>query len=100
VSGFLRAGQTLVEVLRLGRIATVGTGHVGLVGGTCLANSGHEVVCVDLDSPENPGDVPFYEPGLRELLHDNMQSGCLSFNTELAQALHASRSTPGVFQLV
>ena len=56
-------------------IAVIGTGYVGLVSGTCYAESGNEVVCVDIDQARiaalNEGKVPIYEPGLEELVRRN-----------------------------
>ena len=75
-------------------IAVVGTGYVGLVSGTCFAESGNEVICVDIDRKRieqlNRGEVPIYEPGLEELVRRNVKDGRLSFTTELAPAVHHS----------
>jgi UDPglucose 6-dehydrogenase len=75
-------------------IAVVGTGYVGLVSGTCFAESGNEVVCVDIDHKRieqlNRGEVPIYEPGLEELVRRNVKDGRLSFTTELAPAVQRS----------
>lgn len=72
-------------------IAMVGTGYVGLVSGTCFAESGNEVVCVDIDSARigllNAGKVPIYEPGLEELVQRNVKEGRLRFTTDLADAI-------------
>ncbi len=73
------------------KIAVIGTGYVGLVSGTCLAEKGFEVVCVDKD-PEKitmleKGVVPIYEPGLYELVQRNMADGRLHFTTNSAQAI-------------
>jgi UDPglucose 6-dehydrogenase len=73
------------------RIAVVGTGYVGLVAGTCLAESGNEVTCVDVDTRKvealKKGEVPIYEPGLEELLHRNIKAGRLLFTTEMKEAV-------------
>ena len=70
------------------KIAVVGTGYVGLVQGTCLAESGNDVVCVDKVASKIEGlcsgRVPIYEPGLGELVHRNLRDGRLSFTTNLA----------------
>jgi UDPglucose 6-dehydrogenase len=75
-------------------IAVVGTGYVGLVSGTCFAESGNEVICVDIDRKRvdmlNAGEVPIYEPGLAELVRRNMDEGRLSFTTELDRAVGQS----------
>jgi UDPglucose 6-dehydrogenase len=75
-------------------IAVVGTGYVGLVSGTCFAESGNEVICVDIDRNRieqlNRGEVPIYEPGLEELVRRNVKDGRLSFTTELAPAVQRS----------
>jgi UDPglucose 6-dehydrogenase len=69
----------------------VGTGYVGLVSAACFAELGHEVIGVDIDEAKvkklKAGQSPIYEPGLEELLVRNVQSGRLSFTTELAEAL-------------
>src|ERR1035438_10342124 len=73
------------------KIAVVGTGYVGLVQGTCLAESGNDVVCVDKIAAKveglTQGKVPIYEPGLSELVHRNLRDGRLVFTTDLAQGL-------------
>jgi UDPglucose 6-dehydrogenase len=69
------------------KIAVIGTGYVGLVTGTCLAESGNDVVCVDKVAAKiealKRGVVPIYEPGLAELVHRNARDGRLSFTTSL-----------------
>jgi len=75
-------------------IAVVGTGYVGLVSGTCFAESGNEVICVDIDVARieqlRAGQVPIYEPGLVELVRRNVKEGRLSFATDLKGAIRAS----------
>ena len=67
------------------RIAVIGTGYVGLVAGTCFAESGNTVTCVDIDEKKirrlMDGEVPIYEPGLEELLKRNLHDGRLKFTT-------------------
>src|SRR5437879_7201998 len=69
------------------RIAVVGTGYVGLVAGTCFAETGHLVTCVDVDEAKvatlRRGETPIYEPGLEELLARNIAAERISFTTDL-----------------
>jgi UDPglucose 6-dehydrogenase len=73
------------------RVSIFGTGYVGLVTGTCLAEVGHEVVCVDVDAAKvhglDHGVVPIYEPGLAPMVKANHAAGRLSFTTDAAQAV-------------
>ena len=73
------------------RVAIFGTGYVGLVTGTCLAEVGHHVVCVDIDSRRvqrlNAGEVPIHEPGLAPLLQNNRAAGRLAFTLDAAAAI-------------
>ncbi len=73
------------------RIAIIGTGYVGLVAGTCFADSGNDVVCVDIDERKihalQAGEVPIYEPGLEELIRKNARERRLLFTTDLASAV-------------
>ncbi len=73
------------------KIVVVGTGYVGLVTGTCFAESGHLVVCVDQDQGKvdtlRGGGIPIYEPGLEELVRRNVRERRLSFTTSLAEAM-------------
>ncbi len=72
-------------------IAVIGTGYVGLVSGAGMADFGMNVVCVDKDAEKiaklKAGEIPFYEPGLKELVQKNVAAGRLSFTTDLAQAV-------------
>jgi len=73
------------------KIAVVGTGYVGLVSGTCFAETGNDVVCVDIDAAKvekmRNGEVPIYEPHLDVLFERNIKAGRLSFTTDLAEAV-------------
>ena len=73
------------------KIAVVGTGYVGLVTGTCLAESGNDVVCIDKVTAKveglRRGVLPIYEPGLTELVLRNQRDGRLRFTTELAEGI-------------
>jgi len=73
------------------RVAMIGTGYVGLVSGTCFSDFGHDVVCVDKDAGKidrlNNGEIPIYEPGLEDLVADNVKAGRLSFTTDLKSAV-------------
>lgn len=73
------------------KIAVVGTGYVGLVTGTCLAETGNHVVCVDIDENKvnkmRNGEVPIYEPHLDVLFERNIKQGRLSFTTDLEEAV-------------
>ncbi len=77
------------------RIAVVGTGYVGLVAGTCFAESGNNVTCIDIDQEKieklKQGVVPIYEPGLEELLRRNVRDGRLAFTTDYAQGIPNSQ---------
>lgn len=73
------------------KIAVIGTGYVGLVSGTCFAEVGNDVLCVDLDQHKidglNAGKIPIYEPGLDDLVKSNTASGRLSFTTDIADTI-------------
>ncbi|MCA8945894.1 MAG: UDP-glucose/GDP-mannose dehydrogenase family protein [Planctomycetes bacterium] len=86
------------------KISVIGSGHVGLVSGVCFAEKGHEVLCVDHDTDKlaqlKKGDVPFYEPGLPELLKKHVASKKLTFSgrtedaVEFGQAIFICVGTP------
>jgi UDPglucose 6-dehydrogenase len=73
------------------KITLVGTGHVGLVTGACLAEIGHEVTCYDIDHDKielmNRGNIPFFEPGLVELINKNIENSRLAFTYNDCEAL-------------
>jgi UDPglucose 6-dehydrogenase len=77
------------------KIAVIGTGYVGLVTGTCLAESGREVVGIDKDASKiqtlDEGRLPIYEPGLLELVHRNRREQRLSFTTDLAAGIKGAQ---------
>jgi UDPglucose 6-dehydrogenase len=73
------------------RIAMIGAGYVGLVSGACIADFGHQVTCVDKDNAKisalNSGEIPIYEPGLKDIVQSNVGHGRLLFTTALSDAL-------------
>ena len=75
-------------------ICVIGTGYVGLVTGTCFADFGVSVTCVDKDASKirmlEAGEIPIYEPGLKELVEKNVKEGRLSFTTDLSEAIRKS----------
>lgn len=75
----------------MSKICVIGTGYVGLVTGTCFADLGNQVVCLDIDeeriSKMKQGVMPIYEPGLEQLVSQNVKAGRLIFSTEYASAL-------------
>ena len=77
------------------KIAVIGTGYVGLVTATCLAESGNDVVGIDKDAKKidtlHAGKLPIYEPGLLELVQRNVREGRLQFTTDLAAGLLPAR---------
>ncbi len=76
------------------QICMVGTGYVGLVTGACLADFGNQVICVDVDEEKiailEQGRIPFYEPGLKELVNGNRQKNRLRFTTNLTDSIRES----------
>lgn len=76
------------------KITVIGTGYVGLVAGTCLADMGNEVICIDNNAEKvetlQKGFVPIYEPGLEELIKANVNEGRLFFSTDLKTAVEKS----------
>ena len=77
------------------KITMIGTGYVGLVTGTCFAESGNDVTCLDVDSRKvkllNDGGVPIYEPGLEELVKRNAAAGRLTFTTSYENAISSAQ---------
>jgi UDPglucose 6-dehydrogenase len=76
-------------------LTVVGTGYVGLVSGACLADFGNKVICVDSDTVKidklKAGELPFFEPGLPEMVARNVSDGRLTFTTDLPSAVKASK---------
>jgi UDPglucose 6-dehydrogenase len=76
------------------RVAMIGTGYVGLVSGACFADFGHEVTCVDKDASKierlERGEIPIFEPGLDDLVADNVRGGRLTFAIDGAAAIRAA----------
>lgn len=73
------------------KIAMIGTGYVGLVTGTCFAETGNDVICVDVNAEKinklKDGHIPIYEPGLADMVKSNVKKGNLSFTTNIEEAL-------------
>lgn len=81
------------------KLTIFGSGYVGLVTGTCLAQVGNDVICVDVDQQKidklNAGEVPIYEPGLDDMIADNMKAGRLRFTTDIKEGVDH-----GLFQFI
>ena len=73
------------------KISVIGTGYVGLVGGVCMADFGNTVLNVDIDEEKinklKCGEIPIYEPGLKEVLDRNVQAGRIKFTTDVEKAI-------------
>ena len=76
-------------------ISIFGTGYVGLVNGACLAESGHDIYCVDVDKDKidllNSGQIPIYEPGLKDLVSRNLAAERIHFSTDLEAAVNHAK---------
>src|SRR6478672_7304571 len=76
-------------------ISIIGSGYVGLVTGACFADVGHHVICVDNDSEKvrqlQAGEIPFYEPGLGEIVHRNVSAQRLHFTGNIQEAVEGSQ---------
>ena len=74
------------------KTTVIGTGYVGLVSGTCLAEVGNDVLCLDVDPAKikilEEGGIPIFEPGLQEMVRRNVAAGRLHFTTDVECALH------------
>ena len=74
------------------KITVIGTGYVGLVSGTCVAEVGNDVLCLDVDPAKikilEEGGIPIYEPGLQEMVQRNVAAGRLHFTTDVEKAVH------------
>ena len=76
------------------RVAVIGTGYVGLVVGACLAETGNDVICADVDTSKigalKQNKIPIYEPGLEPMVVRNQREGRLTFTTDVPQAIERS----------
>ena len=75
----------------MAKICVIGTGYVGLVTGTCFSDMGHQVICLDINEKRiqqlNQGVMPIYEPGLKQIVEQNVEAGRLNFTTSYQEAL-------------
>ena len=90
-----KRGPAPERIARVYTLTVVGTGYVGLVSGACLADFGNKVICVDSDTVKidklKAGELPFFEPGLPEMVERNVSDGRLTFTTDLPAAVKASK---------
>src|SRR5262249_35707279 len=86
---------TTLEEIETMKIAVIGTGYVGLVTGTCFADCGNDVACIDKDQAKiallQGGGIPIYEPGLEEMVQRNSGAGRLWFTTDLAEGIKGAQ---------
>ena len=75
-------------------VGIIGSGYVGLVAGACIAETGNDVICGDVDEAKiaelNAGEIPIYEPGLESLVERNLREGRLKFTTDIPELVRAS----------
>ena len=84
------------------KVTVVGTGYVGLVSGTCLAEVGNDVLCLDVDPAKirilQEGGIPIFEPGLLDMVKRNVAAGRLRFTTDVAEAVAQSKIPKDIFR--
>ena len=78
------------------KLCMIGTGYVGLVSGTCFADIGNQVICVDVNKKKidnlNSGKIPIYEPGLEEMVKRNLKHGRLKFSNDVSDGIKKSKT--------